>query len=266
MLQPVKEAFGLFMGRFYATLVPTTKPLESYVTRGVAKSIAWAPSRMIDAAEDMLSLWMRSDIHDAPTRPPDMPAILVALAKDYTPTGRDYTRQVADREMVIIPTDPKERMFGLRAVAGDIRAQIVIFATDEPTAHSLAAQFGLFVDATPNRRFTARYAFASQPMDWPVQVELPDVPAMNIPTEAKNLTVLAIDITLRAEIPLFDAPKAGEPNDGKGTPGDAADPAGYPVVQQIGITSREAGPNGGATDIRPYGVSAPDAGGEGGGA
>lgn len=257
MLQPVKEAFGLFMGRFYATLAPTTKPLESYVTRGVAKSIAWAPSRMIDAAEDMLSLWMRSDVHDAPTRPPDMPAILVALANDYTPTGRDYTRQVADREMVIIPTDEKERMFGLRVVAGDIRAQIVIFATDEPTAHSLAAQFGLFLDATPNRRFTARYTFASQPMDWPVQVELPDVPAMNIPIEAKNLTVLAIDITLRAEIPLFDAPKANEPNDGKGTPGDVVDPAGYPVVQQIGITSREAGPNGGATDIRTYNMATP---------
>lgn len=257
MLQPVKEAFGQFMGRYYATLAPTTKPLQEYVARGVAKSIAWAPARMIDAAEEMLSLWMRSDIHDAPTRPPDMPAILVAVAKDYTPTGRDYTRQVADREMVVIPTDQKERIFGLRAVAGDIRAQIVIFATDEPTAHSLAAQFGLFLDATPNRRFTARYVFASQQMDWPVQVELPDVPAMNIPTEAKNLTVLAIDITLRAEIPLFDAPKAGDANDGKGTPGDVADPAGYAVVQEIGITSQQAGPNGAAT-IRTYGLVAED--------
>lgn len=260
MLQPLKEAFGRFMGRYYATLVPTTKPLQEFVARGVAKSIAWAPARMTDAAEDMLSLWMRSDIHNSPTRPPDMPAILVAMAKDYTPTGRDYTRQVADREMVVIPTDPKGRIFGLRAVAGDIRAQVVIFATDEPTAHSLAAQFGLFLDATPSRRFTARYAFAGQQMDWPVQVDLPDSPAMSIPTEAKNLTVLAIDITLRAEVPLFDAPKDGEVNDGKGTPGDAADPAGYPAVQGINITSREAGPNGAAASIQSYGVSMDDDG------
>lgn len=252
MFQPLKEAFGRFMGRYYATIVPTTKPLQAYVRRGAEKSIAWAPARMIDAAEEMLSLWMRSDIHDAPTRAPDMPAILVAIAKDYTPTGRDYTRQVADREMVIIPTDPKERLFGLRTVAGDIRAQIAIFAMDEPTAHSLAAQFGLFLDATPNRRFMARYTFAGQQMDWPVQIELPDSPAMNIQNETKNLTILAIDITLRAEIPLFDAPKEGEPNDGKGTPGDEADPAGYPVVLDIGITSREAGPMGGVSDIRHY--------------
>lgn len=255
MLQPVKEAFGRFMGRYHATIAPTTKPLESYVTRELGKAIAWAPARMIDAAEEMLSLWMRSDIHDSPSRPPDMPAILVAMAKDYIPTGRDFTRQVADREMVIIPTDPKERMFGLRTAAGDVRVQIVIFATDEPTARSLASQFLLFLDATPNRRFTARHRFAGQDMDWPVQVETPDAPAMNIPTEAKNLTVLAIDITLRAELPLFDAPKPGDANDGKGTPGNAEDPAGYPVVQGIGITSQEAGPNGGRSDIRPYNVT-----------
>lgn len=259
MLQPIKAAFGRFMGRYHAALVPTTKPLESYVTRELGKAIAWAPARMIDAAEDMLSLWMRSDIHDAPTQPPDMPAIVVAMAKDYTPTGRDFTRQVADREMVTIPTDPKGRMFGLRTAAGDIRAQIVIFATDEPTARSLASQFLLFLDATPNRRFLARYRFAGQNMDWPVQVETPDAPAMNIQTEAKNLTVLAIDITLRAEMPLFDAPKHGEANDGKGTPGNVEDPAGYPVVQEIGVVSSEAGSTTGeAADIRHYNVSTED--------
>jgi hypothetical protein len=42
---------------------------------------------------------------------------------------------------------------------------------------------------------------------------------------------------LRAEIPLFDAPKTGEPNDGKGDPANPNDPAGYPVVQKISITS-----------------------------
>jgi len=258
MLEPVKEAFGQFMGRFYASLVPTTKPMQEYVTRGVSKSIAWAPGRMVDAVEDMLSLWMRSDIHDAPTRPPDMPAVLVAMSKDYTPTGRDYTRQVAEREMVIIPADPKERLFGLRAVAGDIRVQVAIISTDEPTAHSLAAQFVLFLDASPNRRFGARYTFASQPMTWPVQIETPEVPAMNIATEAKNLTVLALDLTLRAEIPLFDAPKAGEPNDGKGEPGSVSDPAGYPVVREISIKSREAGANGGVVTIRGYDVAVSD--------
>lgn len=227
------------MGLFYASVVPTTKSLTAFVTRGLAKSIVWAPSRMVDSAEDMLASWQRNDTDTTTTTPANMPVIIVAMARDYTPTSREFTRQVADSQMVIIPSDVKERVFGVRTMAGDVRAQIAIFAQDEPSARSLAAQFLLFLDATPNRRFTAKYPFAGQSMDWPVQVEAPDSPAMSIQTEAHNLTVLAIDITLKAEIPLFDAPKVGEPNDGKGTPGDPLDPAGYPLAGQIDIASKE---------------------------
>lgn len=239
MLEPVKSAFGQFMGRFYGGIIPTTKPLEGYVLRGLSKSIVWAPSRMVDSAEDMLASWQRNETEDAKTRPVNMPVMIVALARDYVPTGRDYTRQVADAVMTIIPSDTKERLFGLRTMAGDVRAQIAIFAQDEPTARSLAAQFLLFLDATQNRRFTAQYPFAGQLLEWPVQIEAPDSPAMSIATESKNLTILAIDITLKAEIPLFDAPAPGQPNDGKGTPGDASDPSGYPMTGQVNIASKE---------------------------
>ncbi len=239
------------MGAFYGGIVPTTKALEAYVTRGLAKSIAWAPSRMIDAAEEMLGSWQRNDTDSTTTKPANMPVILVAMAKDYVPTGRDFTRQVADRIMVTIPDDEKGRVFGLRTVAGDIRAQIAIFAHDEPSARSIAAQFLLFLDAAPNRWFMARYTFAGQIMEWPVQVESPDSPAMAIQTDAKNLTILAVDLTLKAEIPMFDAPAAGQPNDGQGTPG-TSDPAGYPLVQGISLAEFEqgAGPLGGAAAIR----------------
>lgn len=254
MLQPVKAAFGEYIGGFYASIVPTTKALEGYVTRGLASSIVWAPGRMIDATEEMLSSWQRNDTDGAATKPANMPVIIVAMAKDYTPTGRDFTHQIAESVLVMIPGDEKERVFGVRAIAGDIRAQIAIFAHDEPTARSLAAQFLLFLDVAPNRRFTARYNFAGESMDWPVQVESPDAPAMSIQTEAKNLTILAIDITLKAEIPLFDAPAEGQPNDGKGTPG-TADPAGYPLVQEINAESMESGDNGGSVVVRPYVVN-----------
>jgi len=236
MLQPVKIALSQFMARYFASLVASTKPLEGYIARPLAKAIAWAPARMIDAAEDMLALWIRTDMDGAPTTPPDLPAIVVAMTKDYTPTGRDYTRQIADRQIVIMPGDAKERRFGLRTVAGDVRVQIVIFAMDEPSAHSLAAQFLLFLDETENRRFQAEYHFAGMPAKWPVQIESPDSPAMSIASEAKNLTILAIDLTLHATIPLFDAPKVGEPNDGKGIPG-TQDPAGYPVAQSVNVKS-----------------------------
>jgi hypothetical protein len=240
MLEPVKVALGEFMGEFYSGLVATTRPMQEFVNRGLSKSIAFAPARMVDSAEDMLRAWLKAD-KDAQTSPPLLPAIIVALAKDYTPTGRDFTRQVADRMMVTLPGDEKERIFGLRAIAGDVRAQIVIFASDEPSARSIASQFLLYIDETMHRRFYARWRFAGIESAWPVQLETPDVPATSIASEAKNLTILALDVTLKAEIPLYDAPAAGEPNDGKGTPGDADDPAGYPGMESIHLESSEAG-------------------------
>lgn len=234
MLEPAKIALGHFLGRFFASLTPTTKPLGKFVKRPLSRAIVWAPSRMVDAAEDMLSLWMRADLDSAPTKPPELPVIIVAMAKDYTPTGRDYTRQVADQAMVIIPHDPKERVFGLRTVAGDVRAQLAFFAMDEPSARSLAAQFLLFIDATINRRFEAIYQFAGMDTAWPVQIDTPESPALSISSDAKNLTILAIDITLHVEIPLFDAPGPDQPNDGKGIPG-TDDPAGYPLLNTIDV-------------------------------
>ena len=255
MFDPVKKAFGSFLASYYAGIVPTTLPLQEYVARGLALSVVRAPERMVDAAEDMLEKWQR---HDAgtETRPVQLPVIIFALSKDHTPTGRDYGRQVADQVIVTIPDDPKERAFGLRALAADIRAQVVFFSHDEPSARSLAAQFLLFLDATANRRFTARYTFAGFPLDWPVQVESPELPAVAVQTEAKNLTILAVDVTLKAEVPLFDAPTEDEPNDGQGVPG-TDDPSGYPLVTRVLADSREDNDQGGSDQIRDYVIEAP---------
>ncbi len=69
-------------------------------------------------------------------------------------------------------------------------------------------------------------------MDFPVQLESPDAPASNANPASKNMSALIVDLTLKATIPIFSAPKVGEPNDGKGVPG-TNDPAGFPVVVQV---------------------------------
>lgn len=242
MFQPIHEALGRYLGAFYQALAPTTKGMYEFVARGLDKSMVWVPARMVDSADEMLAAWQRNDTDQGPTKPPKLPVILVAVAKDYIPTGRDYGRQVSETLDVIIPSDEEERVFGLRVIGGDIRAQLAICAMDEPTAKSIASQFLLYIDAMENRRFSAVYSFAGQEERFPVQLETPDNPAMNIQTGNKNLTILAIDMTLKASIPLFTAPTANEPNDGKGTPGDATDPAGYPLVDQVDITVKEARP------------------------
>jgi len=232
MFEPLKVGFGEYMEGFYNILMPTTKPMQEYLQRGMAKSIAWAPSRMADAAEDMLASWQRNDTDSAATRPAKLPAILVAMDQSYTPTSREFGMQVSNSMRMVIPGDPKERLFGLKTVFGDISVQLVFAATDEPTARSLAAQFLNYIDAVPNRRIGYSTTFAGITEDWVALIESTDTPAIAVRGVSKNVVMLAIEITLKAQIPLYDAPKEGEPNDGKGIPG-TDDPAGYPVVIQV---------------------------------
>lgn len=235
MFEPVKVAYGRFLGKFFNQLVPTTHPMEAYVKKPLKEAVLMAPSRMVDSAVEMLEKYLRIDWENEPTQPHFLPVMLTAVGRDYTPTGRDYTRQIADMEYFQFPEDPKKRVFGIKTVSGDIRAQLAIFASDEPTAKSIAAQFLLFLDETFNRRFWATYSFAGFNSQWPVQIESPDSPAMNVQTEAKNIHILAIDLMLKTTAPLFYAPKDGEPNDGRGIAGDLLDPAGYPLVSTINL-------------------------------
>jgi hypothetical protein len=227
MLQPIKNGFGAYMGRYYGSLTPTTKALHEFVDRGLKRSIVWAPARMVDAVEDMLNSWRRNENRDGvPSSTAMLPVMFVAMAKDYVPSGREFGRQASEQVSVTLPGDPEERHFKVRVIHGDIRTQIAIAAADEPTAKSLAAQFGLFVDNMENRRFLVPYEFEGIPAgDWPVLLESSEIVVSSVATEQKNITLLAVDITLKASIPLFQAPKLGEPSDGK-----PVYPQGYPVM------------------------------------
>lgn len=239
MFEPVKVGLGEFMQGFYRELAPTTKPLQEFVNRGFHYCVAWAPTRMVDKVEDMLGAWQRNDTDQAPTRPPKLPVIIVAVAKDYSAVGRDFTTQISEPADVMFPDDPKSRYFQMKLIAGDVRAQLAICAADEATAKSLAAQFLLYLDHPSRRSFDANYRFAGLDHSYPAQIEAPDNPAMNIDTGTKNLSILAIDLTLKCTVPLFIAPKVGEPDDGKGVPG-TDDPAGFRLVEQVAQDGRAA--------------------------
>ena len=234
MYEPVKIAFGQYLGHFFSGgIAPTTRYLTEYVRRPLNQAILWAPGRMVDMAEEMLAAWQRDDSRGKPTPGYTMPVILVALAKDATQSGPEFNRSLGTPEYVVLPDDPKDRLFKLRTFAADLRAQLAIAAHDEPTARALASQVLLWLEAFPNRSFRATYRFAGFDLDWPVHVALPDQPAALVPTDAKNLTLLTLDLTLRPTIPLYQAPRPGEPNDGQGDPENPDDPAGYPFLLEI---------------------------------
>lgn len=234
---PIKAAFGRYLEAFHAMLIADTPAMAEYAARPFSKSAVWAPGRMVDQVEDMLASWRKNDTSQAARATPFLPIMIAAMSKDFMPAQPDYTRQAADPVDVMIPGDPKARVFKMRAVISEVRVQIAVAAADEPTAKSIAMQLQLYASAMERRRFYSSFPLAGLDTPWPVSVEMPEVSAINMPNEQKNLTILTVDFNLRATVPLLSHPKPGDADgDGQGE-GTAQDPDGYLVVQQADIYS-----------------------------
>ena len=247
MFEPVKIALGEYLQGFYHELVPTTPALKEFKKRGFSYGFVYAPSRLVDQASDMLAAWQKNDTTGKPTTPAKLPVIIIGMAKDYTPTGRDFNYQISDSVEIMLPDDAKERYFEVKTIAGDLRVQLVICTSDEATAKSIAAQLLLYVDSPVRRGFDAVYTFAKNDVRFPCQIEAPDSPASSVDTGSSNVTMLAIDFNLHCTVPLYSAPDENEPNDGKGSGPD--DPSGFPLVQQVNQEDQTTVKNGRDVDV-----------------
>lgn len=238
MFEPVKVGFGEFLQHFYADLVGTTKQVTEFKRRGFPYSFVYAPSRMVDKVDEMLATWQRNDTNQSNTQPSKLPVVICAFAKDYSPTGRDYTIQISDGLDIMIPEDGKQRCFKVKTISGDLRVQLAICTADEPSAKSIAAQFLLFLDNINRRGFNAIYQFAGIDVEFPCQIEAPDNPASNIETGNNNITILSLDLNLKCTVPLYESPDLDDPDaDGTGTD-NVTDPSGYKVVDSISLDNK----------------------------
>lgn len=229
---PIKAAFGRYLQRFHADIVSDTQFVAEYAARDFSKAAVWAPGRMIDQVEEMLAAWRKNDTSQADKPTAYLPIMMVAMSKDYVPVTPDFSRQRADPVDVMIPGDTKNRVFSLRVAVSEVRAQVVIAGPEEGTCRSLAMQLQLFCAAMENRRFYSTYKLAGFDEPWPVTLETPDIAAIAAPNDVKNLTILAVDFTLRATIPLLKHPKSTDADaDNKGT-NETNDPDGYLTVQE----------------------------------
>lgn len=226
------------MAGYYAQILPDTQAVTEFAGRGLAKSIVWVPGRMVDQVQEMLDTWRKNDTSGEAKPTPFLPVIFVGMEKGFSPAPLDYARTIADWVDVMIPSDPLERVFKMRAVVRDMRVQVAIVAPEGDSAHSLAMQLHTYACETPNRRFYSSYPLAGIDEAWPVVLELPDLHAVSIPPDegVKNLTILTVDIQMRATIPMLKAPATSEANDGKGD-GSSANPSGYLVVVEADGTT-----------------------------
>lgn len=234
-IHPIKDAFSKYLTNWYSRVFVTTKALEEFVARGSERSMLFAADRMIDAAEDMLKSYQRNNNSATPNAGALLPVVIVAMSKDYVPTTGDWGGRQVGRQLIRLDDQPGGSVYGYRQAMGDVRAQVVIFAAEAPTARSLAMQFSQYIGEIGNRRFEADFQWYGYTVKMPVMLETPDTLFQAVDAGVPNITVLAADITLKCVFPYFDAPKAGEPNDGLPNT-----PPGYPVIGTIVTTNPRA--------------------------
>lgn len=223
LLTPVKAAIGQWLSAWHAQVYPDTPAFAEWAGRATHEAMAWAPARMVDSVEDMLSSWARNDNSGRPATSAYRPVVFIAVASDYTEPPGETGRPMTDRVPFSFAADDQRRSFRIRVLGADLRAQVVVVAHDAPTTSSMMAQLSLWT--VERQRFKANYPFAGFSSEWPVTVLQADRMAITTPL-GEQVSILSLDLTLRATMPMFYGPRDGEATDGN-------DPPGFPVVGEV---------------------------------
>lgn len=221
----IKIGFAQYMHRWFKGIYPDyvdTKGVRAFLERPFSQGVQWAPSRMLDAAEEMLSAYQKNK--NGPDGQSTLfPVVLMAIDDNFLTTGSDWGGQQVGRRLVAI--EEGGSWYGYKHVMQDRRVQVVIIASEAGTAQSLAAQLTSFVAEPHNRYLDAPYAFGQYRVSMPITLESNRIDWMDVKNDVKNIKILAADFTLKCTIPYFDAPRQGEPNDGSTNV-----PPGFPRV------------------------------------
>lgn len=234
-MNQIKLGYARWLNSFHQYFVPTTKATTEWASRPLETAFVMAPGRMIDSADEMLSSWRKNDSSGEYGISSSLPVVITALAKDYMPIDGSISRQVARDVYVTLPQDPKNRVFKLRQIQGERRAQLLFIGPEEASARSMAMQFCQWVSDHEWRRFNVPYEFAGYIHEWPVMLETPNVMGSTVDFGQKNITGITVDLNFQETIPLFSSPKAGEPNDGLGEADNKNNPHGFPSLASMNV-------------------------------
>lgn len=224
LITPVKAALGQWMVDFFAQFDPDTPANAEWASRPAAQAMAWAPARMVDSVEEMLSAWKRNDnSNGGGSTSAYLPALFIAVASDYTESPGEAGRPLTDYMPITFEDDAQKRSFRVRMMSVDLRGQVVVVAPEAMSAMSIIGQLCMWCVA--RRVIHAPFGFAGFTTNWPATILSAD--RMAIPTPlGEQMSILTLDLTIRASLPLFKGPTGAETTDGN-------TPPGYPVVGQV---------------------------------
>jgi len=201
----VREAFqkswGNVLKDFREWLLPDTADLTHWKTRPIKEAIAACPSRMVDDAEVMLSEWRKNQNSNDTGMTSFLPVMLTAFDSVPSPPDVSSIRGIPDWMPVILPQDPQKRMVRMRTIPIAVRAQIAVFTDNPHSALMFTSQFCAYLTSETKRVMTLTVNVGDGITDDCELVVLDNsLYPSKVSTEAKNLTIFTVDVTLNGVI------------------------------------------------------------------
>lgn len=202
----VREAFqkswGNVLKDFREWLLPDTADLIHWKTRPLKEAIAACPSRMVDDAEVMLSEWRKNQNSNDTGMTSFLPVMLTAFDSVPSPPDASSIRGVPDWMPVVLPQDPQKRMVRMRTIPIAVRAQIAVFTDNPHSALMFTSQFCAYLTSETKRVMELTVNVGDGITDSCELVVLDNsLYPSKVSTEAKNLTIFTVDVTLNGVIP-----------------------------------------------------------------
>lgn len=199
-LECVQDAWTKVLADFRAWCKAETLHTRAWKHRPFKEAIAGCRASMVDDAEAMLASWRKNentDVEDGGTA--FIPVMLTATAVATQPPeisqiiGRPYWTDV------LINTDGEDKIVQMRTIPKAIRAQVVYISTNPHDAQSISDQFCAYMTDDAKRKFPVFYNGFAEPFEMTVLDNslFPDI----VPTEAKNLSMVSIDVTMIGLVP-----------------------------------------------------------------
>ena len=198
-LKQVQDAWIKRLADFRAWVKPETEHAYAWKMRQFSQAIAGAKSTIIDDAESILTEWRKNQNADVEKGTSTfIPVMITAIAPIQMPP--DMSQVVGVPYWCDAAVGDTKVQF--RTIKTAIKAQAVYFSTNPHDAKSISDQFCAYFDDDSKRRFEVDFLIGDtekMPFKFTIVENLlmPD----NIPTEAKNLYIVSIDVIMVGVVP-----------------------------------------------------------------
>lgn len=202
-LECVLDAWVQVLADFRAWVQPETPQALAWKQRAYSGAIFGCKSKLVDDVEGMIGEWRKyADAHPQAGESAFLPVLLTAVAASTQPPDVGQIRGIPYFVDAVIGEGEQSQLIGLRTVPKAIRTQIVYLTTNPHDASSISDQFCAYVTDDARRKFLVTYQFGQNITEqWDMTILenslFPDV----VPSDAKNLTIITVDVTMMGLVP-----------------------------------------------------------------